>query len=131
MREPLFVPETKPIGHVAECPAQQQPEGDRQIRVAPRPGVVRHDEPDDDDRDEPEDRRVVAKEPEQSAVVLAVDETERVAHDRHRRPGRKRRRDPRLGELVDHDDEDRQAEEDRPDRTVVHAGPPGKRRIAS
>src|SRR6266404_7141002 len=84
------IAETQPVRHVAERPTEQQAEGDRQVRASPGPRVIRDDEPDHDDRDEPEDRGVVAEQPEQRPVVLAIHEPERVADDRHRGARRQR-----------------------------------------
>src|SRR4029079_4891527 len=110
------VADSEPVGHIPERATQQQPERDRQQRVPSRGVVEPDDRPDDADRDDREEQRLVVEEPEQRAGVLRMDKAHVVADDLDLLAGRQERHEPRLGQLVEDEDRRSDPDEDRPAR---------------
>ena len=84
------VAEPQPVGEVADRPAEEQAQRDRDEEAGPGPRLVPDDEPDDDQADDPEHDRRPLEEAEQRALVVGHRDPHDVAEDRDRarRPGR-------------------------------------------
>src|SRR4029079_19648490 len=113
------VAQPDPIQEVAERPAEQQAQRDRQVRIPARPRVVADDQAHDDQRHERERQRLTLEEAEEAARVLAVDEAQQVVEDPHELAGRQERGQPGLGELVRGEDQRSEPQEPRPHRRAV------------
>src|SRR4029453_16291384 len=122
------VADAEPIGHVAECAAEEEPERDGQQRVPAGTVVEPHDRSHDTDRDDREEQCLVAEQPEERARVLRVDEADIVADDLDALTRGQRRDQPRLRQLVEHEDRHCDTDEDRPAGTAPGRAPGRPRR---
>src|SRR4029079_9216896 len=81
------VSDPEPVDEVPDSAPEQEAQRDRHVEAPSRSAMVRDDQADDGQRDDPEQHGVVAEQAEQGARVLAEDEADPVSQDFDDLPG--------------------------------------------